>query len=492
MSNFKLIVGPPGTGKTTYLLDILETELKTNDPDKIAFVSFTRTGSYEGRDRAISKFNYNSDDLPFFRTLHSTAFRKLNMKKSDMIAYDDKVKFGKLVGYNFKNSFTADLSQNDALYLFYIDAYRNNPKLGKQIIETHYLNVDDLLRIEKSYRAFKHEFSKVDYTDLIEEFIALDQPLPVNVAIVDEAQDLTTLQWKMIDVAFRNCERVYIAGDDDQAIYEWSGADISRFRNVGGEIKVLDHSYRLPNEILDFSKRITGNIRNRIEKDFEPSGGKGTVRTIGPDLEYELMEKNVVINPDESYLFLSRNKYYLSIFKNALIRMGVPFKFGGELFYDHNHIKAINIYHKRQKQGDLSLTERNFLRRYTTKGVTNFDAPWFDSLRLPKEKVEYYRMLIKNKAKLPDNPKVDIRTIHSVKGAEVDNVFMHLNITHAVNRNLYLNPDQEHRVFYVGATRAKKTLNLVLPNQKMSYDIDYDWVHRNELKKYTNKWGVGV
>ena len=55
MHNIDLIFGAPGTGKTTYLIDILEKELKENDPDRIAYVSFTRKGTYEGKNRAMEK-----------------------------------------------------------------------------------------------------------------------------------------------------------------------------------------------------------------------------------------------------------------------------------------------------------------------------------------------------------------------------------------------------------------------------------------------------
>ena len=52
MQRYK-ILGPPGTGKTTRLLALLEKELETVPPKRIAFVSFTRRGTYEGAQRAF-------------------------------------------------------------------------------------------------------------------------------------------------------------------------------------------------------------------------------------------------------------------------------------------------------------------------------------------------------------------------------------------------------------------------------------------------------
>ena len=59
--------------------------------------------------------------------------------------------------------------------------------------------------VSHNYAKFKTENNKFDFTDIIEMYIKNSAPLPVKVAIIDEAQDLTTLQWKMIEKAFSNC-----------------------------------------------------------------------------------------------------------------------------------------------------------------------------------------------------------------------------------------------------------------------------------------------
>jgi len=490
-SKVEIIAGPPGTGKTTYLLSILEEELKHYEPNEIAFVSFTRTGTYEGRDRAMQKFNYKEDDLPYFRTLQSLAFREMKARQTEMFNNNDRKRLGKLIGYNFNHNFTADLNNNDSVYLFYIDAYRNNPRLGRQIVESGYINSRTLLEIETNYKNYKREFSKLDYTDLILEFVKRNNPLPVKVAIVDEAQDLTTLQWDMVDIAFRDCDKIYIAGDDDQAIYEWSGADVGRFIKAYGNLTILKHSYRLPRNILEFSKTISNNISNRIDKDFEPATEGGDVKRIREDLIEEFTNNpSVQINPDESYLFLSRNRFYLDLFKTALIRVGAPFKIEGKTFHDKSDIDAINTYTRLQRGLPSPQVRVNALKRYLINPKMNPNEHWYTALKLDEEHREYYRMVIQNKADMSKDPQIDIRTIHSVKGAEVDHVFLHLNITSAVKRNLQYNPDSEHRVFYVGATRAKKSLTIVLPDQRNYYDIDFRWIRSHELLEKTNIWGT--
>ena len=80
-----IVLGPPGTGKTTTLLNKVDDYLKKTDPDKIGYFAFTKKAANEARDRAIRDFNLTEDDLPYFRTLHSLAFRKLGLKKDQVM-----------------------------------------------------------------------------------------------------------------------------------------------------------------------------------------------------------------------------------------------------------------------------------------------------------------------------------------------------------------------------------------------------------------------
>ena len=87
MSHIHKVFGPPGSGKTTYLLNRVEQELADGiQPMQIGYFSFTRKAANEARDRAIAKFPHLNakTDFPYFRTLHSLAFRCMSVK-ADMI-----------------------------------------------------------------------------------------------------------------------------------------------------------------------------------------------------------------------------------------------------------------------------------------------------------------------------------------------------------------------------------------------------------------------
>ena len=76
------VFGPPGSGKTTHLLDVVEEELSagTSSMD-IGYFAFTRKAANEARDRAVQKFPHldAKKDFPWFRTLHSLAYHCLGV-----------------------------------------------------------------------------------------------------------------------------------------------------------------------------------------------------------------------------------------------------------------------------------------------------------------------------------------------------------------------------------------------------------------------------
>ena len=80
-----IVLGPPGTGKTTTLLNLVDKYLKKTDPNRIGYFAFTQKAAYGARDKAMEKFNLSEDDLPYFRTLHSLAFRRLGIRKENVM-----------------------------------------------------------------------------------------------------------------------------------------------------------------------------------------------------------------------------------------------------------------------------------------------------------------------------------------------------------------------------------------------------------------------
>ena len=86
------VYGPPGSGKTTYLLNRLDEFLDQGiHPSDIAFISFTRAACNEARGRAMVRFGFKAEDLPWFRTLHSAAYHQLAMSSERLVTDDTRI-----------------------------------------------------------------------------------------------------------------------------------------------------------------------------------------------------------------------------------------------------------------------------------------------------------------------------------------------------------------------------------------------------------------
>ncbi len=455
-----IVFGPPGTGKTTELMKLLENELASVAPENIAYVSFTKEGANQGKNRAIKQFGFVEKDFPYFRTLHSIAFRALDLGRAGVISKEHYKTFSGKMGMNFTGYYTEDLRHDDDMYLFYDELFRNNAKAANVFLNM--IDANKLKYVRTNYAKFKKESDLLDFTDMIERFVEQRISLPVTVAFIDEAQDLTTLQWKMVWTAFRNCERVYIAGDDDQAIYQWSGADVNYFLGIEGNVRVLKHSYRLPDPILRYAKRITKQIGKRVEKDYEGLGNEGYV-----DEHNALSDVSLI--PGESYMFLSRNNAFLDLAEDYARAKAVIYSRKGKASATKDDYSAIALYEKCRAEGAISQKEVSSLSMYTKRDF-KLSEPWYASFSWDESRVNYFRDLVAKKVPL-SAPLVRIGTIHSAKGAEAEHAIVMFDITKNVLTNLQNNPDSEHRVFYVGCTRAKKSLHVIHSNSRYGYTV---------------------
>jgi superfamily I DNA/RNA helicase len=89
---------------------------------------------------------------------------------------------------------------------------------------------------------------------------------------------------------------------------------------------------------------------------------------------------------------------------------------------------------------------------------------WYNAFdNAPQKKVRYIRRMRENGEKLNSSPRITLSTIHGVKGGEQDNVVLLTDLSRNTQRNYEQNPDDENRLFYVGATRAKNHLHIIRP-----------------------------
>ena len=92
---------------------------------------------------------------------------------------------------------------------------------------------------------------------------------------------------------------------------------------------------------------------------------------------------------------------------------------------------------------------------------------WFEAFdAAPKRDINYLRKMRKNGEKLNEAPRITLSTIHGAKGGECENVVLLTDLSLNTMKSYEQNPDDENRLFYVGATRTKEHLHIVEPKQK--------------------------
>ena len=98
----KLLLGPPGCGKTYRLVEIVKEELQKGvSPDKIGFVSFSKKAIEEAKMRTVSELGLALDNVPWFRTLHSIGFQWLGMNSDQILSRYDFNQLGLELGMLF-------------------------------------------------------------------------------------------------------------------------------------------------------------------------------------------------------------------------------------------------------------------------------------------------------------------------------------------------------------------------------------------------------
>ena len=280
-----IVLGPPGTGKTHTLLEKVDDYLKTTNPDRIGYFAFTKKAANEAKGRAMDKFNLSEDDLPYFRTLHSLAFRMLGIKKNQVMQrrhYEDLGRKENIfLDYNEYDEEETGLftTKSDYLRIINLAKLRNitleqQLKLGDHTTEIDY---NTLVHLDNELVRYKKENNLVDYNDMILDFIRSNKSPKFDVVFIDEAQDLSMMQWNMAKTIWNNTEDSFIAGDDDQAIFRWAGADVDSFIAQRSQMKSLElkESVRVPKVIYEFANKIINRIKNRLPKNWNPKAHRG-------------------------------------------------------------------------------------------------------------------------------------------------------------------------------------------------------------------------
>ncbi len=325
--------------------------------------------------------------------------------------------------------------------------------------------------------------------------------------VVDEYQDVTPLQQRVLDAWLGDRDDLTVVGDANQTIYSFTGAspryllDFSR-RFSGAALVRLERDYRSTPQVVSLANRVIAAARGRMAGSRLQLIGQ---RSPGPEPRFsehpdEAAEAAAVARsvkalvaagtPASEIAVLYRINAQSEAYEEALTAAGIAFQVrGGEGFFSRQEIRqalvALQRAADRDVEGEVPEVVRGLLEPL---GLTNA-APVGVKARERWEALTALAELVDDEvAARPDlalpalvaelklradarHPPVvqgvTLASLHAAKGLEWDAVFLvgladgTLPISHAVSKG----PDseaveEERRLFYVGITRARMHLEL--------------------------------
>lgn len=247
------IIGPPGTGKTYMLGRRVAATVRERGPEAIRIASLTRAAAAEIAGRV---------DLPGENvgTLHALAYRaladgdlQLAETPEGLRAWNDAAKGSPTLQMTVRSTDpTLDDAAGDALV----------PGTGGDDLRQRYAMLRARCVPRDAWPSVVGEFAdrwetwkaradRLDFTDLIDVALRDIPTLPggPSVFLVDEAQDLSRLEFMLARKWGEACDVFVVVGDPRQNLYSWRGSEADVFESVqldGARLEVLERSRRVP------------------------------------------------------------------------------------------------------------------------------------------------------------------------------------------------------------------------------------------------------
>lgn len=518
MSQEFRVLGPPGTGKTTYLADQMNKAANKYGSDRVTVCSYTRAAAQEMRSREVPIPPENAG------TLHALCFRAMDRpvvaNPKDWKAYLEANHRNRMNSWAISGG-KVDLDEpsweaiegtvGDDL-IAYIDVMRN-----QQIPKEKWTRPAQ--EFSKVWEEFKDETDCVDFTDMIEWAlrVAITAPGRPKAFFVDEAQDLSRLQLALVNKWGAEADSFVVALDDDQSIYGWAGADPKWFIDhpvPDDHRRVLTQSYRIPRAVHEGASNWINQVRFREPKEYKPRDAEGYVEL---DLStykrpYAAIDdiEEYLDRTDKTIMILASCSYMIDPIKHELRDRGIPFHnpyrvrrgdwnplgskngtraadrllafvkpFGAnaamwtrdDVAAWGSALRADGVWKRGAKKQVTALEGDElvdwdllgeFLEPAAMDPIYEGRLSWFVAHTTSEmgARMSYPVEVLKKRGAdaLSAAPRVVIGTVHSVKGGEADRVYLLPDISRLGNDewNSEGGRDSVIRLFYVGLTRAKE------------------------------------
>ena len=300
------ILGGPGCGKTTKILEILADYIKGGiNLDQVLLIGFAKATAQELQARVVKKGLLTEKQAESIKTIHKFCLDHIG--KHDILNSSVKKDFKKRMAsdpdtwvmlddekYDRDDDVPAAWTEKEdkKLAVYYDIINKAHHKIGfdkrhkykndldkivdyfKESENDKFKNVHtaQLVYFYTNLKKFKSQTGVIDFDDMLLKALYPTVEFPsYKLVLVDEVQDLSKLEWQVISKIAQKTEELFLVGDDDQAIYGWKGSDVRIFQKwpcKKENVVRLETSYRLPGKIYDFALSIRDDIKYRLGNEF--------------------------------------------------------------------------------------------------------------------------------------------------------------------------------------------------------------------------------
>ncbi|MCI5971946.1 MAG: ATP-dependent helicase [Anaerococcus sp.] len=313
-----LVLAGPGAGKTTMLLERIKFLSTTIDPKHILTITFSKTQAVDMMDRYKSS-RTNFMTIHAFCYLIIRNYLKKNNRNLRLLESDDlynKYDLIKKIYFKINNK---KISKEDLNEFFRLTSYMKNAMLDETYLEDS--KVKNSLQIYRAYENFKIRNFYIDFDDMqvmALKLIQNDQRLLNSIRNkykyiqVDEGQDTSLIQFKIIEKIAAPLNNLMIVADDDQSIYSFRASDVSYLLNLKSiypDLKIIEmtENHRSSKNIVNISKAFIDTNQNRYPKDLFTNNdfsGKITIRSLrNVRDEYKYIIENIKKGKKNAILF---------------------------------------------------------------------------------------------------------------------------------------------------------------------------------------------